>query len=166
MNVRRHRFPTRRPRRARGRAFLLLEVILSLVILGLAAMVLIRAFTVGRGSVRKAEIITTAIMLAESLVEEIDLQGLPRQEGGFGPSFPGYTWTVRASEERLRYDHMKGISGVEGLEPLVTYHVQVLYEATTPSAYMPLSFSYHPLRIESFSARAKYENQIYEEPRR
>lgn len=144
------------------RSFLLLEVILSLVLLGMAAMVLMRAYTVGRGSVRKAEIISTACMLAESLVEDMDQQGMSRKEGSFGSSFPGYSWTVRTTEERLRYDHMKNISGVENLEPLLTHHVQVTYERGTRHAYTAVSFSYHPLRIESFSARAKYENQIFE----
>jgi general secretion pathway protein I len=153
---------------ARPRAFLLLEVILSLVILGLAAMVLLRAYTLGRTSVRKAEIITVATMLADGLVETLDmtadLSKLPRS-GDFGDTFPGYSWDMRVEEKRLRYDHQKGISGVEDLEPLRSIRLSITYRRGASEEYRPLSFTYHPLRIEPFSQRAKFENQIYGEGR-
>ena len=93
-----------------------------------------------------------------------DPSRLPR-EGDFGETFPGYRWELRAEENRIRYDHQKGISGVEDLEPLRTIHLRVFYSRGGDKDYQPLSFTYHPLRIETFSQRAKYENQIYGEGR-
>jgi type II secretory pathway pseudopilin PulG len=147
------------------RGFLLLEVILSLSILGLASMMLLRAYTVSLDTIRKADTINTAAILAESLIEELDLRGYAeagRLEGNFGEDFPEFYWRAEVDEERLRYSHVESGIKVDDLEPLRTIDVTIFYQRNEyDKPFVPLHFSYHPLLIENFSLQAKFENQLY-----
>lgn len=150
-------------RTSRRRAFMLLEVILSLAILALASAVVMRAYTVSMKTIQKSEIITVATFLAESLVEEMDLRGWKsgRQEGNFGERFPEYYWAAKVEERRLSYNHVGSGVKADDLEPLQTIEVAIYYQRGDHKPYSPLRFSYHPLRLEAFSSQAKFENQLF-----
>jgi len=150
------RFPLRRS------GYLLLEVILSVIILGMSAMVLLRAYSVSMNTVMKAEIVTTATLLADGLVERLDLEGgsfkQGKESGDFGAGFPGYSWEISVTEQRVRYDD-DGVKA-DDIEPLCTVDVTIVYRRADERAYVPLAFSYHPIRLELFTQKSKFENQL------
>jgi len=146
-----------------SRAFLLLEVLLSLGILGLAAAVLLRSYALGANSLVKSEAITVACMLAEGLMDEFEIfpPQSSRGSGDFGDNYPGYRWEVKVDRERMRYNHVSGAVNPKVMDELVTYTVTIVYQPQgAPKAFVPLRFAYHPSMVELFSASAKFENQL------
>jgi hypothetical protein len=153
-------------RRRLKSGFMLLEVVLALGILGLSSMVLMRSYHLGASTVVKAEIITTAVMLGQGLIDEFTLFPPDRgtSSGDFGEEYPGYKWEVKVERQRMSYRYTKGASRVDDLDDLLTYSVTIRYEPdNTFKPYVPLRFRYHPADLEIFSANAKYENQLLED---
>ena len=90
------------PRRGRGQqGVTLLEV---MVALGIAAIVLVAVYRLQMQSIsmdRITQFHTQAPLLAQQLVAEIELQAAelpPEDSGDFGEAFPGYTWSLEATD--------------------------------------------------------------------
>lgn len=148
---------------SRSYAFLLLEVVLALGILGMAATVLMRSYAMGATAIQRSELITTACMLASGLMDELEVfpPESSRASGTFGDDFPGFSWDVEVQRDRLRYDHATTNVPTRELEDLLIYVVTITYAPPgIHRPYTPLYFSYHPTSIELFSMNAKFENQI------
>lgn len=123
---------------ARAGGFSLLEVLLAALILGLGLAGIMEGMTLALQSHGDSERSTTAILLADGLLEEICAAGLPPEgesEGDFGDLFPRYAWTRR----------------VEPIEPAGLHEVRVairwregereaeIYELTTFIFEAPIS---------------------------
>ncbi len=90
------------PRRGRDpQGITLLEV---MVALGIAAIVLVAVYRLQMQSIsmdRITQFHTQAPLLALQLVAEIELQAAdlpPEDSGDFGEAFPGYTWSLAATD--------------------------------------------------------------------
>ncbi len=90
-----------RGRARRRRAFTLIEVLVALVILGVALTALLSAQS---GAVRlrsQAEELTLASFLLEARITDIELSGFPdvgTKEGDFGASYAGYRWQTTVTD--------------------------------------------------------------------
>src|SRR5947208_791636 len=98
--------------------FVLLEVVISLVILGIAVATIMRSFTISMAAIRKNDVSVQAFVLAESMLQSLEVT--PPQKGKLTGSFeadgfPNYSWEMNAKEEDIKYKHLKTASKIEGL---------------------------------------------------
>lgn len=105
----------RRSRLGRGRAgFTLLEVIVSLAVMGVGIVAVLEAYSAAMRLSLQDEFLTTATFLAAGKMEEVMKETYitpGTDEGEFGDEFPDFQWTVEIAD-----------SEIEGLE-LVTVAV-------------------------------------------
>lgn len=96
-----------RPRRAavRGRhGFTLLEILIALVILGVALTGLLQLEALGVRLRSQAQELTLATFLAQSRMTDVELDALKQfpelgsRSGDFGEAYPGYRWEVVVAE--------------------------------------------------------------------
>jgi general secretion pathway protein I len=102
MTRRAHNLPVcRRPRPCRRRgAFTLVEVLATLVLIGIVIPVAMRGVTVALAEASKARHQAEAATLAEAKLNEMIAQGDWNSGGGsgdFSPDYPQYKWTATAS---------------------------------------------------------------------
>ena len=92
----------RRPRHA----FVLLEVLVSLAILGFALATTLRSFTASLKAARLSKNTTIATMLARRLIEqwEIVSPGKRSVEGTFAPEAPDFSFAAGFRPEPIRYE--------------------------------------------------------------
>lgn len=118
----------RRLHRAR-RAFVLLEVIVSLAILGFAVGALMRSFTLSMGQAQRMQIQTQATFLAQQLLDEFEIF-TPRQgktEGGFGDDLAEFSYAVEMKYVFPKYRKVDD-SGVDRYFATKRYHLEVYYQ--------------------------------------
>ena len=92
------------PPRLRG--FVLLEVIVSLAILGIALSMVMKSLTISLRVAQRSQRVTTATMLARDLIEKWELKppptGITREN--FGKEYPGLSFEVSYELEEIEYD--------------------------------------------------------------
>ncbi|HPS02013.1 MAG TPA: type II secretion system protein [Candidatus Sumerlaeota bacterium] len=100
--------PLPRVKRSR-RAFILLEVLVSLTIMGVALAMVMESFTTSMKGARNASSVTMASVLARDLIEQWELTPPEAGEktGDFGKDHPEYTYKVRYDKVELDYDDVK-----------------------------------------------------------
>lgn len=92
---------SRRPGRGRSGGFTLLEVLVALVILGVALVGLLSAQSAAVRLRSQAEELTLATFLLERQMTEMEMGDFPeigKKEGDFGDDYPGYAWQITVSE--------------------------------------------------------------------
>ncbi len=147
------------------RGFVLLEVIISVAILGIAVSTILRSFTLSLDAARRSEIYSTSVMLAENLMEEIQVSppSVGEYEGEFGADYPGYSYLVVREDEKLEYDEVRGYREKEELVPLKLVHVEIFYEnASRKTSIRTLNFDSAVLGLQKFSDDALKEYDLFE----
>jgi general secretion pathway protein I len=102
---RRRALPERRFRRgrikARRRGFTLLEVMIAMAILAITLVVLYQSQSQSISMASDSRFLTTASLLAQSRMAEIDAVVDPRTiasaNGDFGEEYPNYTWRLEVT---------------------------------------------------------------------
>lgn len=88
------------------RGFVLLEVIVSLAILGIALSMVMKSLTISLRAAQRSQRVTMATILARDLIEKWELKppptGTSRED--FGKEFPGLSFEVTYNLEELDYD--------------------------------------------------------------
>ncbi len=98
------------------RGFTLLEVMVSVTIIGIALVSLIGSQSQSVSIAASSRFETTASLLARQKLTELALAGfeeLRSAEGDFGDDFPGYSWTVEVRD--LGVDD----TGIEGSDDML-----------------------------------------------
>lgn len=153
----------------RGRGgFALLEVLISLMILGISIATLMRSFTVSLRAISKNEVITRACGLAEGLVQDFELNP-PTSKSSRGDfveqGFPNYSWTADYEEEEIRYKNLKTKNKIResDLKPLKHLTVKVTYDDGKHPAFSPVELDLYLPPIERFSFQSKWLNELFKE---
>jgi len=119
-----------RPRRRRhDGAFILLEVIVALAILGLAIASVMRGFTIGLSTLQRNRVTCVGMTLAQRLLEEyeVELPPLGKEEGHFGEAFPHYGWERDIERQEVKYDGTRmNVAGNE-MADMYLIHLTVYY---------------------------------------
>jgi len=176
--ISRIRHPNCRTRFAKS--FILLEVIVSLMILGVAIAALLRCFTLSLASARKAQIITTACLLAQQILDEYEV--VPPQdnhaEGNFAPldenPAPGqesaassssmlkrFYWTADVEEVEVDYPDFTLESEHEEFENLTKLTVTIIYDDGRLKRFTPVRVQTYLTNTEKFTYSSKNENKLY-----
>ena len=160
MTVRRH---PRLRRAAKG--FLLLEIIVSMVILGVSLATLLRSFTLSMNAVRRNDITTRGCILAETLLQELEVNPPTdkRSSGDFeAAGFPDYSFETEFEEEELRYRSVKTGVKVDNLKPLKLVKVTVFYKGRTELERLVAAETYLYLPpIERWETNSKFMNELF-----
>ena len=153
------------PRRRRSSGgFVLLEVIVSLIILGISIATLMRSFTISMTAIHKNDITTTACVLAESLLQQAEVTP-PTQhvtQGTFeDQGYPSYSWRLSYEDEDIKYKHLKATSKVKDMKPLHHVTLTVTYADQKMRTFNPIEVELYLPPIERFSYNSKFWNELF-----
>jgi len=152
------------PRRTNG-GFALLEVIVSMVILGVAIATLLRSFTLSLSAIRKNDATTQATVLAENLLQTLEADPPTRRKdtltGDFeSMGYPEYGYKLEVTNEKIKY-RLKTNSRIDGLHDLKVARGTITYDdprgdtKDVAEVYLVLS------PIERFSFESKFRNELF-----
>jgi type II secretory pathway pseudopilin PulG len=162
----------------RGIGFILLEVILSMMILGIAIAALMRSFTTSLATVRKAQIVTTACLLAQQKLEEYEV--IPPQgdhdEGYFTSSEEGdystvgkpvsdpyrnYYFIVDLEEVEVDYPDFSLKGDSDEMENLTKITITIVYDDKRLKHFTPVRVETYLTTTEKFTYNSRKENKLY-----
>ncbi|HQH12486.1 MAG TPA: type II secretion system protein [Candidatus Sumerlaeota bacterium] len=162
-----------------GRGFVLLEVILCILILGLSMGAFLRSFTVSLNTARKSQILTTATLLAQQVLEEYEVippQG-NHEEGSFvgnegdydEDNFPNlekaqyknYYWSVDMEEILVEYPDASFEGDTKDFENLTKMTVSIIYNDKNLRHFIPIKVTTYLTNAEKFTNNSKRENKLY-----
>lgn len=155
--------------RRSGRAFVLLEVTLAVVILGVAAAVFMRSFVQSMAATRRIEITMKATFLARALLESYDL--FPPEEGKsegrfadhpmFGPDYKEYSWVVEREDEEIVYDSLVTEGLRRKLVPYQRVHLEIVYDNGRDRRFVPVEIDTALMGFDPFSANTRQNTQLF-----
>jgi hypothetical protein len=165
--------------RTPARAFVLLDVILSIMILSIVVLTALRAFTQSVHAVRTSDIAARAAMYAEAKLQELELQPPEdrrhTQRGAFadetmyrdGDLFPdaqNYFWEADFEEEQIRYPHVRlARRDQDRMLGLTRVTLRVTYDDGPGGdvAWTPVVIDTYLMGNERFSAKARQANDLF-----
>ncbi len=153
-------------RRAASEAggFVLIEVMVSLVILGISVAALMQSFTISLTAIRKNEIVTQACVLAESVLQLAEVQPPAgrKTEGTFEEEgFPRYSYKMEYADEEIKYRNLKNSAKDAELEPLRHIRLTITYTDGRLKTFVPVEVETFLLPLERFTQRSKHENELF-----
>lgn len=156
-------FPLRRKSRRRARGFVLLEVLVSLAILGITISMTLRSFTMSLKAARRGEQITVAQNLAQRLLDEWEFIAPDEgtTTGDFGENFPRYTFEAKYEPEEIDYDNVSRLESVGRLAYFRRINLTVYYNPERRDGRRRLLKVYTALTgAERFTRKARLANGI------
>ena len=138
--------------RRRHSAFVLLEVIVALAILGFAVAALMRSFYQSIAQAQRMQAQTQAVFLAQQLLDEFEIFS-PREgvtEGGFGDDLSEFSYRVEMKYERPKYRKVDD-DGVDRFFAQRTYNLQIFYDDGKVKPYIAMSLDSAIMGFEKFS---------------
>lgn len=146
---------------------MLLEVIVSLVILGISVAALMRSFTVSMNAIRRNDVTTQGCVLAEGLLQEIELDP-PRARltrGTFeAEGYPDYSYELSIEEEELRYKNLQTKVKAKDLRSIRHVTLRVDYQnRTMRSPLRVVEVHLYVPPIERFRFDSKFYNELFRE---
>lgn len=149
----------RRPRHG----FVLLEVLVSLLILGISLMAITRSLTQSMKAVRLMEIKTQAQFFAMQVMHELEVN--PPDEGssvgGFGDDYKEYSFQLDVKYESPKYGRIDGAKDVERFFPMRLVTISILYKDETHTPFTPLTLETAIVGFEKFSSPTKQSYGFY-----
>lgn len=144
------------PRRAR--AFVLLEVVLAITILGVSSFAFMRSFTQSMHAARVMEVQTQAALFARQLSEEFEY--FPPEEGesvgGFGDAYRNYSYRVTLEYEEPDYDEDNlDFDAIEQFFPMRRLIIEIIYDDGRAAPYSPITLETALVGFEPFSVQSK-----------
>lgn len=153
------------PSGRRNAGFVLLEVLVSMVILGISVATLMRSFTMSLSALRTNQIVHQATVLADQLVADLELAP-PTQssaEGNFEEQgHPKFSWSMRYEEQEPRYRSATTKNKVK-LRPLRHAVVKLTYDDGRQKRWVPLSVDVYLQPIERWSYQSKFFNELFKD---
>lgn len=156
------------PSPRRRASFVLLEVTLAMMILSVVMLVSLRGFITSIGAIRELRLSMTATLLAESLLDDFELEPPSRGRGEgsfgdderFGEPFENFTYTYTVDVIQNRYD---GIPRrlFQDPEPLYEMTLEIWYDDGRFRRFRPFQTKTYLLDTQLFSDEAIVENQLF-----
>ncbi|MCB2154238.1 type II secretion system GspH family protein [bacterium] len=149
-------------------AFVLLEVMLALVILSVAMTALLRGFILSIHTIRENNIVATATLLAETLMEDYELEppvegqdeGFFTDDERFGEDFKNYAWEREVEESDVDYSDAPRVE-LQDPEPIYEMKLQIIYDDGENRRFVPIAIDTYLLETQLFSDKALEKNQLF-----
>lgn len=152
---------------SRRGGFALIEVIITMVILGIAMATMMRSFTLSMSAIRKNDATTDATILAENLLQNIEADP-PRKtrrnevlSGDFGSQgSPEFSYDVKITDEKIKY-RLKTTNRVEGLRDLKVVTGNINYEDPNKGTIKVADVYLILSPFERYSYESKFRNELF-----
>lgn len=145
---------------------MLLEVIVAMVILGIAIATMMRSFTLSLDAIRRNDVSTQATVLAETLLQSLEAEPpepKKRLTGSFeAEGFPRFRYEVESSEEKIKY-RLNTNTRVDDLRDLQVVRLKMLYENSRGQDPVPVEGYLVLAPLERFSYESKFFNELFTE---
>lgn len=146
-------------------AFILLEVLVSLAILGVTLATVLRSFTVSLKAAKASRNVTIATILAGDLVEkwEVDPPKVGTINGDFAPDYPDFQYEAKYVQEKPKYKDVGRLQGVGRLNYMKRITVDVYYQPAdsgSENRKLVLHAESALTSAEKYSAGARILNKI------
>ncbi len=145
--------------------FVLLEVIVAMVILGISIATIMRSFTVSLAAIRKNDATTQATVLAETALQSMEAEppGKGKSNGDFeADGFPRYSYDVVSKKEELKY-RLKTESRPENLRELQSVNLTINFKDPRGRTTHPSDAFLILAPLERFSYESKLQNELFTE---
>ncbi len=147
--------------------FVLLEVLVSLVILAVGSTAILHSLRQSLSAAEKAAIINRGTMLAENLIEEVQVAppDTGSYSGDFGEDNPGYTYEMEIKNEKIHYTGKDRRNGAEDFRPLKRVSLDVFRAEGTGARKKPFRVIHLDsaiLGIQKFTSDAINEYQLFD----
>lgn len=146
-----------------ARGFVLLEVLVALVILGVSVATIMRSFQLSLSAIRKCDVSNQACVLAEKLIQELDRDPAKARTGRGTfeeDGLPNYSWEVKVEDEEVRYPHVKLKNKVD-YKPLRHVEVSVIYDDKRLRKFVPVHVELYLMPIERYTYNTKFYNELF-----
>ncbi|MCL5269701.1 MAG: type II secretion system GspH family protein [bacterium] len=142
---------------------MLLEVIVSLTILGISVAAFMRSFTQSLGAARRMEVQTQACFFAQQLFDEFEINPPPegKSEGGFGDDYKYYSYRLEVKYEEPVYHRLENVDQVERFYPIRTYRIEINYDDGAHKPYTALALESAIVGFEKFAYNSKLDYQNF-----
>lgn len=139
------------------KAFVLLEVLISMTIIAVTLSAVLRSFSQSLKAVRKLEVETQATFFAQQLLDEFEINPPEegRLEGGFGDDYWQYYFIVEIEYEEPDYDEGNRHEEISQFFPFRTIHIEIRYDNGIIKPFRALSVDSAIMGFERFSAESK-----------
>lgn len=125
----------------RSRGFMLLEVMVAIVIIGVSVVALFRGFIVTLDSVNRLKQNEQAIFLARTFMDDMILEppaegtyeGRFAEDSRFGEDWEGWKWKLRVDRDEPRYQERPKGTLLQDIEEIYTAEVEILFEPVLQS---------------------------------
>ncbi len=153
----------RMPASRRSGGFVLLEIIVSMVILGIALATMMRSFTLSIAAVRKNDITTQATVLGETILQTLEAE--PPSSGKVTGDFelegaPNFSFEAEIERQRLRY-RIKTQTRPTNLRELQITRMQIKHNDQRGRISTPIDAYLVLQPIERFSYESKLRNELF-----
>jgi type II secretory pathway pseudopilin PulG len=149
----------------RVHSFVLLEIIVAMVILGMAMAAVLRGYANGLKALSKDRNVTEAGFLAQSLINqfEIDAPEEDSVEGNFGSDFPRYSYKAEFDLIELKYKDIETKLDRKKLEGLRKVRIEIYRASSTRggSPELVLGFETYLTKVEKFAPRTMFTNALF-----
>lgn len=153
---------------SKKKAFVLLEVLISMLILAVATTAILRGFIIAMSTVRENMLAETSILLAQSLLDDFELEppkkgkldGKFEDDERFGEPFTAFFWEIDVDEERVKYDEIPK-DPLQELEPLYNMELRIIYDDGKYKRSNTLVLNTRLLDLQLFSQDAIQKNQLF-----
>lgn len=157
---------------ARVRSFVLLEVMVALVFMAVALVALLRGFTVSLDSLKKIRLNEEAIVLAKSILQDMELEppalenetyeGEFADDPRFGEDYEDWRWEMEVELEDVDYDVDPEGNVRRDLEPILIADLRIFYQSDVmKDEYLPIQVTTILPTPDVFSIRSIQENQLF-----
>jgi len=148
----------------RSRSFALLEVVIGMVILGIALSAILRSYTSSLKAISRDRTITRAVLLAQGLLDDFEVEAPEEDsvEADFGPDFPNFSYTAQFEPVEIKYRHLDIGLGKQEFEPLRKVTLRIYHRP--PSGGEPkrvLEIQTYLTGIEKYAPEAKFYNALF-----
>lgn len=140
-----------------ARGFVLLEVIVSLTILGVAVAALMRSFTQSFRAAKIMEIQTQASFLAQQLMDEFEVYPPAERsaDAGFGDSYPNYWYRVKKEYVTPHYRLPGGKNDIDRFFATRMLTIEIHYQDATIKDFVATRVNTAIVGFEKFSQGTK-----------
>lgn len=145
------------------RAFVLLEVLVSLTILTVTVTAVLRSFSQSLSAVRMIEVETQATFFAQQLLDEFEINPPEegKHEGGFGDAYKNFYYIVECEYEEPKYDEDNLHEEVMQFFPMRMLKIEIFYDNGINKPMRAATVHSAIMGFERYSYEAKQQMSIY-----
>jgi len=151
---------TRRP----TRSFVLLEIVVAMVLLGIALTTMLRSYTMGLKALSYDQKLTQAVFLAQTVLDGLESEA-PQEyylDGDFAPDYPDFSYTAEFEDVEIKYDTLEVRVRRNEFEPLRKVVVRIFHKPPqTGQPHQLVEVTTYLTGIEKYTQSAKQLNALF-----